>query len=129
MTICMRTRDPVSGKLIVRETDFLTRFLFAVEIPWNDRDVHTYTHAGLTSGTPFFHVKHIGLGSWNGFGIFSGADPMPLAYIPSYFDVKFDGNVVTMQQVWVAGYQDNYPGPYYMHEDAHPKLTIIFGVY
>jgi len=129
MTICMRTRDPVTGKLIVRETDFLTRFLFAVEIPWNDRDIHTFSHDGFTSGTPFFHIKHIGLGSWNGFGEWSGMSPMPLAYLPSYFDVKFNGNIVTLQQVWVAEYKSNYPGPYYYKESAHPNITVIFGVY
>lgn len=128
MTICMRTRDGQTGKVIVRETDFLTRFLFAVEIPWDDRDIHTFTHAGLTSGTPFFHVKHIGYGSWNSFGIWSGVDPMPLSYVPSWFDVHFNGNTVTLQQIWIAEFQGS-GGPWYYHEDAHPNITVIFGVY
>lgn len=128
MTICMRTRDPETGKLIVRETDFLTRFLFAVEIPWNDRELHTFTHAGLSSGTPFFHVKHIGYGSWNGFGIWSGMDPMPLSYVPSWFDVHFNGDTVTCQQIWIAEFGGS-DGPWYYKDADHPNITVIFGVY
>ncbi|MDO7217697.1 hypothetical protein [Acinetobacter nosocomialis] len=123
MTICMRTRDPVTGKLIVRETDFLTRFLFAVEIPWNDRDVHTYSHDGLTSGTPFYHIRQCGIGSYNAITYSN------ISYLASHFDISFRGNIVTVQQIWNAEYINRYPGPDYIYEDAHSKITIIFGVY
>ena len=90
-------RDPATGNVVMDETDFISRHLMTIEIPFNDTAQHTVLVPGLTTGNPYYifdpqsniHMINVTTGM-NTIGFFS------------YIEVSFSGDLVTYQHKYIA---------------------------
>lgn len=114
MAARFRMRDPNTGAVIMRETDFLTRYLFSVSIAWNDYNQKVFTHDGLTKGRPYAYIYNPNIHSMSVMPDSSGHQ--------SYFDITFSGNQVTVKQNKANGVSDSY-------RIGKDNVIIHFGVY
>lgn len=49
-------RDPVSGKVIINESSFVSRHLATLEVNFKDTGTKTVSVPGLSTGTPYYLV-------------------------------------------------------------------------